>query len=68
VVSNPPWDLRIEGADEAWAALGAFLRREASGSSDSKSSGDAWLLCGNPEATKALRMKAAAKVQIGGGV
>ena len=63
VVSNPPWDLRIEGADEAWGALGTFLRREASGTSDSSNSGgDAWLLCGNPEATKALRMKAAAKV------
>ena len=64
VVSNPPWDVRIEGAAEAWASLGLFLRREASGGlKGGASGGDAWLLSGNPAATKALRMKATAKVQ-----
>lgn len=66
VVSNPPWDLRLQGADDAWASLGTFLRREASSRSSpgggENRGGEAWLLCGNPEATKALRMKAAAKV------
>ena len=42
VVSNPPWDIRIEGADEAWGALSSFLRREAAPST-------AYLLSGNAE-------------------
>ena len=83
VVSNPPWDKRIEGAEAAWAAMGAFLRREAAGPPAAWSSGgggggeaargggggEAWLLSGNPDATRALRMRASAKVPlVSGGV
>jgi hypothetical protein len=51
VVSNPPWDLRLsEGAAESWEALGRFLKREAGGS-------EAFLLSGNPDVTRGLRMK-----------
>lgn len=58
VVSNPPWDLRLsEGAEESWEAMGRFLKREAGG-------GTAWLLSGNPDVTRGLRMKVERKVPI----
>ena len=61
VVSNPPWDLRIGGADEAWSTLGQLLRRESYHCSD------AWFLCGNADVTRHLRMKAARRRPITSG-
>jgi 23S rRNA G2445 N2-methylase RlmL len=49
------------GADDlaaAWADLGAFLRSSAAPST-------AWVVCGNPAATRALRMRAASKAPLG---
>lgn len=58
IVTNPPWDLRLnEGAGESWEALGRFLKREAGNS-------DAFLLSGNPDVTKGLRMKVKRKIPI----
>lgn len=58
VVCNPPWDLRLnEGARESWEALGRFLKREAGGA-------EAFLLSGNPDVTRTLRMKAKRKIPI----
>ena len=54
VVTNPPWDRRLEGGEEAWTALGGFLRRECRGA-------NAWVLSGNKELTRHLRMKASSR-------
>ena len=54
VISNPPWEKRIAGSDEAWGEMGTFLRNEMRGKS-------AWLLSGNPDCTKGLRMKASSR-------
>ncbi|KAJ8908580.1 hypothetical protein NDN08_005285 [Rhodosorus marinus] len=55
VLSNPPWGLRLADEDgEAWKKLGLFLKQNARG-------GDAYLICGNGEATKELRMRADSK-------
>ena len=62
VVSNPPWDGRIEGAVESWASLSKFLRREAAPSR-------AYTLSGNADVTRELRMKASTRHRIvSGGV
>ena len=62
VVSNPPWDGRLDGAEEAWDALGAFLRREAPGAT-------AHALTGNMAVTRNLRMRASSKRKlVSGGV
>ncbi|KAL1521107.1 hypothetical protein AB1Y20_022661 [Prymnesium parvum] len=50
VVSNPPWDLRLESGSEAWQELGSFLKRSCGGST-------AWLLSGNKDLTRHLRMR-----------
>lgn len=57
VVTNPPWDNRIEGGEEAWTALGGFLKRDVS-------PGTAWVLSGAPQLTRNLRMKASRKVRM----
>ncbi|KAH8069802.1 hypothetical protein JL721_5694 [Aureococcus anophagefferens] len=62
VVSNPPWDGRLDGAEEAWDALGSFLRREAPGAT-------AHALTGNMAVTRNLRMRASSKRKlVSGGV
>lgn len=57
-VCNPPWGVRLsEDIDESWVSLREFLRKEASGS-------EAWVLSGNKDLTKILRMKTSRKVVI----
>ena len=61
-MSNPPWDGRLDGAEEAWDALGSFLRREAPGAT-------AHALTGNMAVTRNLRMRASSKRKlVSGGV
>jgi len=57
VVTNPPWDGRLEGGEEAWTQLRTFLKRECGGSR-------AWVLSGNKELTRHLRMRAGGKLRI----
>jgi len=50
-VCNPPWGLRLtEDIDESWVSLREFLRLEAGGC-------ESWVLSGNKDLTKILRMK-----------
>mmetsp|Transcript_5939 Transcript_5939/g.17867 ORF Transcript_5939/g.17867 Transcript_5939/m.17867 type:complete len:429 (-) Transcript_5939:1836-3122(-) len=51
VLSNPPWGLRLGEEEEAWSQLGRFLKSNGA-------NGDAYLLCGNSEVSRHLRMKA----------
>ena len=60
VISNPPWDGRLEGADAAWTALRSFLKREAGG-------GVAHLLTGNMPVTRNLMMRASKKKKLATG-
>ena len=67
VVTNPPWGKRLayDGGDEgddgnvndAWPSLGEFLRVAASPC-------DAFVVCGDPTASRGLRMKAAARMPL----
>lgn len=60
VVTNPPWGLRLNNDNNydnndsyivnAWESLATFLKRECSGV-------EAWILSGNKNLTKLLRMK-----------
>jgi len=78
VVSNPPWDMRIQGAEAAWGAMGKFLRSAAGKSTAAKGTAsplvegtlptvEAWLLCGNPQASNGLGMKRSASVPLSSG-
>ena len=62
VVSNPPWGLRMDGADleQTWQQLGQFLKSHCGGAT-------AWLLSGDAALTRPLRMRAAQRhpVRIG---
>lgn len=57
VLTNPPWDVRLEGGEEAWRSLGQFLRRECGGAR-------AWVLSGNKELTQHLHMRASSRLRI----
>ena len=58
VVSNPPWGLRLnEDIESSWLSLKTFLRQECNGA-------EAWVLSGNKEATRFLRMKKTRSVVI----
>ena len=46
VITNPPWDLRIGGAKEAWFKLGKFVK--------SYSPNSVWALTGNPTVTECI--------------
>jgi 23S rRNA G2445 N2-methylase RlmL len=58
VVTNPPYGDRLQADPEAlaqsWQALGNFLHRQCAGAS-------AFVLCGNPELTQHLGLRAAEK-------
>jgi len=55
---NPPWGLRLtEDIDESWVSLREFLRREGPGA-------EAWVLSGNKDLTKILRMKKTRTVSV----
>ena len=58
VVTNPPWGERIETDPqelaESWRALGSFLHERCRGAS-------AYVLCGNPELTRHLGLRASNK-------
>jgi len=57
-VCNPPWGLRLTGdIDESWVSLREFLRREAGGC-------ESWVLSGNKDLTKILRMRTSRKVPV----
>ena len=50
-VCNPPWGIRLtQDIDDSWVSLREFLRREGNGA-------EAWVLSGNKDLTKILRMK-----------
>lgn len=57
VVTNPPWDVRLEGGIEAWQGLGDFGRRELKGSR-------IWALSGNPDITRNIRLKSSMKIPL----
>ncbi len=65
VVSNPPWDLRLgeylgpdtPDAAESWASRGRFLRSRCAG-------GEAWLLSGNSDLTRHLRLRASSRLPL----
>ena len=55
---NPPWGLRLtDHIDGSWVSLREFLRREARGC-------ECWVLSGNRDLTKILRMRTSRKVPI----
>lgn len=57
VVTNPPYGERLDdpaGAAPSWQALGAFLRQHARGAT-------AHVLCGNPELSRHLGLRASRK-------
>jgi len=57
-VCNPPWGLRLTNdIDESWVSLREFLRREAGGC-------ESWVLSGNKDLTKILRMRTSRKVPV----
>ena len=60
VVTNPPWDVRLDGADYAWDKLGAFAKEHLSGKS-------MWALSGNPSVVKHLRMKDSNRIAVSAG-
>lgn len=55
IITNPPWDIRLEGAGESWYKLGNFARQQLQG-------GTLWALSGNAEVTRNLRMPATHKI------
>ena len=62
VVANPPWGERIGDEDliATWSSLGNFLRSQCKGA-------EAWILSGNKEVTRSLKLKSSRKfsLQIG---
>ena len=58
VVTNPPYGERLAASEAelaaSWQALGRFLHTQCAGAT-------AWVLCGNPELTRHLGLRASAK-------
>jgi 23S rRNA G2445 N2-methylase RlmL len=59
VVVNPPYGVRLEEAGESWQRLGDFLR--------GLPGGEAWVLSGDPELTRNLRMRSTRRVPVTNG-
>uniref|UniRef100_A0A7S0CEU3 Ribosomal RNA large subunit methyltransferase K/L-like methyltransferase domain-containing protein n=1 Tax=Proboscia inermis TaxID=420281 RepID=A0A7S0CEU3_9STRA len=58
VATNPPWGLRLDtDIEESWGSLKQFLRKEVGGC-------EAWVLCGNKDLTRILRMKQTKRIPI----
>jgi 23S rRNA G2445 N2-methylase RlmL len=58
IVCNPPWGLRLdEDIEESWLSLKSFFRTQCN-------SAESWVLSGNKETTRFLRMKSSRKVVV----
>jgi putative N6-adenine-specific DNA methylase len=61
VVTNPPYGERIgqddEDREDSWQALGVFLRAQCPGA-------EAWILSGDKDVTRHLRMRTSARVPV----
>ena len=55
IVTNPPWDLRLDGGEDAWRKLDSYLRQGTSGSGLQTES--ACVLSGSPALLKHLSWK-----------
>ena len=55
VVTNPPWDRRLEAAEEAWTKLGVFCKR-------AMRSRTVWALSGSPEISRHIQLKSSLKI------
>ena len=62
ILTNPPWDIRLEGADESWRKLGGFVRDNT----QSDGATVLWALSGNPEVMKGLEMRPSHHIPIRG--
>ena len=62
ILTNPPWDIRLEGADESWRKLGGFVRANT----PDESSTVLWALSGNPDVMKGLEMKPSHHIPVRG--
>lgn len=62
ILTNPPWDVRLEGADESWRKLGGFVRSHT----PEEGATVLWALSGNPDVMKGLEMKASHHIPIRG--
>ncbi len=64
VVTNPPYGERLQAddgsLDDSWDALGAFLHERCPGAS-------AYVLCGNPDLTRHLGLRASGKIPVRNG-
>ncbi len=64
VITNPPYGHRIgtdtEDLENSWKDLGDFLRRECGG-------GVAWILCGNKDLTRGLRLRTERRIPVRNG-
>ncbi len=64
VVTNPPYGERVGGSpqelDDTWRALGRVLHERCAGAS-------AYVLCGNPEVTKFLGLRASGRMPVRNG-
>jgi putative N6-adenine-specific DNA methylase len=62
ILTNPPWDVRLEGADESWRKLGGFVRSQTT---DDRAT-TLWALSGNPSVMKSLVMTPSHHIPIRG--
>jgi 23S rRNA G2445 N2-methylase RlmL len=61
ILTNPPWDLRLEGAADSWRKLGSLSRRLFS-----PQGGMLWALSGNPAVVREIGLKPTKSVPISG--
>jgi putative N6-adenine-specific DNA methylase len=62
ILTNPPWDIRLEGADESWRKLGGFVRAHT----PVECTTVLWALSGNPEVMNGLEMRPSHYIPIRG--
>jgi len=56
-VTNPPWDIRLEGANHAWEKLGKFAKSNLNGRS-------IWALSGNPDVVQYIGMRESTRIAV----
>jgi 23S rRNA G2445 N2-methylase RlmL len=71
IVTNPPWDIRLGNAHEAWSQLGDFARRTLG--TDSGPDGgvqrkrNMWCLSGNPKVVRYMNLEDSDRVALSAG-
>jgi len=64
IITNPPWDVRLEGGCEGWRKLGEFVSKIREEGGKSEEDVELWALSGSPDVIRFLNLRPKDQIKI----